>query len=310
MDEVLQIKKGSSGYSAPGPSGTPGDSGKSSHFSSIPLDSSLEIVKEHIENNQSLSNNEKCITYEFFEEGDIIIDLYGNLGMILSKNPIDVYLYGNIIYNNTQTEDNAYHAPVNDESEEATLTFKIDNRGLYPTDGYCLHNKSMKGTSTLWTHRWKPNGTGTKSPSAPGYMLIPSDQDHITYCGEKTTSLKFINKILSEEKYCKICVLFKNGLSYETPKNRICYNLITETSTEEPPRVYIFDGYFNMIDIGVSNLSEFKYFSDEQSTEDPDDAYKKFIIGGDSTYPKLCDIYFEYTHESKTYRMNVNVTEE
>lgn len=309
MDEVLQIKKGSSGYSAPGPSGTPGDSGKSSHFSSIPLDSSLETIKEHIENNQSLSNNEICIKYEFFEEGDIIIDLYGNLGMILSKNPIDVYLYGNIIYNNTQTEDNIYHAPVN-ESGEATLTFKIDNqKKLYPTDGYCLHNKSMKGTSTLWTHRWKPDYAGTSSPSAPGYMLTPSNNDVMTYCGEKMSSLEFINKILSEEKYCKICVLFKNGLSYETPKNRICYDLITGTSTKEPPRVYIFDGYFNMIDIEVSKLQKFDSFSEEQSTEDTDGAYKKFIIGGDSTYPKLCDIYFEYTHEGKTYRMNVNVTE-
>ena len=69
------------------------------------------------------------------------------------------------------------------------------------------------------------------------------------------------------------------------------------------------DGYFNIIDKNLSGITDYASFEDERNSTDQTDKYKYFILGGNSTYPKLCDIYFEYSHKGKNYRMSVNVTE-
>lgn len=300
MDEVLQIKKGSSGYSAPGPVGLVGDSGKSSHFSSIPIDSSSNIQTERdlistrIMRNQSLTNNEKCIEEEYYEIGDIIIDMYANLGILVSKNPVIIEQYGNIMFNGINTQDSSiYKAPIN-SSGKAELTFSYVNRGLCSLDGYMLHHSSMGGESPMFHHRWQSSGLD----SAPATTIEASSNDVINYNGTEMSSRSFIMKVLADEIYCKLVVLFKNGLSYELPKDQI-----SRFST----RLNIFDGYFDLININISGLTEYTSFTDEKSPTEQSDKYLGFLFGSSESNLKLCDIYFEYAHEGKIYRMNVNV---
>lgn len=303
MDENLQIKKGSSGYSAPGPVGVNGDYGTSAHFSSIPIDSSVSteksIVTSRIDNNKSLTDNNNCIIDEEFEVYDIIVDLYGNLGIITSKYPATIELYGNIMFNSSTQDSSIYKAPT-DTNGQAILTFNIVGRNYDQSEMFMVHNDNQSyvgGTSPLWHHRWQYGNRNSY-----GCWLESSNSDIIYYNGEQMTTKSFITKIYNtdKEKYFKICVVFKNGLSFEVPM---------VTFMNQNQRFVISDGYFNMIDKNLSGLTEYSNVNDEYNSQGQGDTYKKFIKGGDSTYPKLCDIYFEYSHEGKAYRLSVNVTE-
>jgi hypothetical protein len=147
----------------------------------------------------------------------------------------------------------------------------------------------------MFHHRWQSSDT----TEAPVTTIDPSENDHITYNGVEMNSKSFITKILEDEKYCKLVVLFKNGLSYELPKDQLSRFKL---------RLYVFDGYFNLISTEISDLNEYTSFDDEKSALTQSGQYRKFLLDSNES-TKLCDIYFEYTHEGKTYRMNVNVTD-
>ena len=290
----LQIENGSSGYSSPGPSGTKGDCGKSAHFSSIPIDSS--VIIDRITHNNSLTNNDKCIEDEIFQDGDVIVDLYGDFGILkINDSSVNIETYGNIVYNNYQEDqDNNYHAPTNsnEKSELDLIVNKIPN--LYSTNHYVYHynidNLSTVAHSKLWNHRW--NTTGDER--APAFEINVSDSS-LYYMEEEITCKEFVRKICIEEKYCKFVVLFKNGLSYEIPLNALNKNNY---------KFYIFRGYFDMFPKSVTD-SSYGSFNDERNCYAGDTQYK--FITGEGKKPKLCDIYFEYSHDGKTYRMNCNV---
>ena len=288
MDYSLELKKGSSGYCAPGPQGFAGGNGKSYHFSSLSIHDSPIDIAERITEEKSLSNNPNCTETEKYSPGDIIIDVYGTIGIITSLKPTTVIESGKILFNGT-SDSQEYICPT--KNGECKLEFKIAFNSI-SHNGYLKHlssDSSFDTTSPLWHHRW---GHVDKSP---GFIIRPSDSDSGTFDNYDGTTKEFIDDIINNNHFCKICVLFKSGISYE--------KVLSSTDDVTVP---VFNGYFNMIGTDISGARSYDEFENELDDRDEtqNSAYSSFIT---SDTP-LCDIYFEFSYNNKTYRIPITCT--
>lgn len=322
MDNNLEFWKGSCGYSAPGSTGFQGRDGNSIHFSSIDTSTNFTTIIERILHKKSLTNNTEAITEEKYKVNDYILDTYGNLSVITSITPSTVTKesIGNIAF---PPKTQGYTVPVNSSTlsnGKTELQFTINNNSpSLPPYANLNENAYMqrehKGHDytepKLWRYRYTGNNTYIDPSTAQGYIIIPrgyyivpknndsylygydDDGNLVTYENSKD----FVQHIIDTEEYCKIYAILNNGLVIEsTPK----------TSSDG---IFIEKGYIESIDKNLTTLLEYGSFRNELLTDQDTSQQNKIkdTLKSNSS-KKMCNMYFEYSHNGEIYRMHINVT--
>lgn len=288
MNNLTTFIKGSSGYSVAGLEGIEGESENSIHFSAYHIiDSSIDISTK-ITDKKPLSNNElyPSDTIEY-TDGDIIIDMYGNVGFVTfdSDNlPIITY-HGKLFH-----FDEKHILPVDTSSNNNCIMYFDASAKLSSIKDYRMMPDTFTN-SPMWHHRWQ------NEDEAPGLLLVPNiTKKTLMLDGSTNDSSAWIDTLLNidTKSYIKLCVLFKNGLSYE--------KIITSETPVDDRNIVIFYGYLDMIGLeflhdASGNINRYNTFDDEKSISN----YDK------NTIKKFCDIYLEYVYQNKIYRSKVEI---
>jgi len=294
MNNNLEFWKGSSGYSAPGCTGARGEDGNSIHFSSIDASVNDSSISERIEENKCLSDNPNVNSFESYKDQDYILDIYGDLYLLtgIDEHDPELSYTGNIFFH---PEDTRYHAAT-DSSGNCVLNFETDQDIKYLQNGdYVKHkNSDQSYPSILWHHRWNDC---VYAQNMPCIKISPSTHDaSLSYYDSSVpyTSEQFISHISEVEVYHKICAVMNNGI------------VIEKITSPDDTDMIIELGYANMIDNNLTgNNSPYTSFDNEKKISYKINTYRPMFRSNSNN--RICNMYFEYSHENEIYRMKINV---
>ena len=215
MDNIL-YNKGQIGFTAPGTKGLPGAGGYSVHFSTLSLETEATTILDCINNSKPLSNNTAFRGMydtehpypETFNTDDIIIDDFGNFGVIEDSS---IIIVGDIIRIDDDVE--------NEISQYADLfaeapTLEMINQSIPENLSYLSRN-----TYNYYKFIGNAGRVSIDGIDCPLY----SHRDNIdtsTYGNFYSVALGsdtygFLESALETSVFAKIMITFSTGLIYE-----------------------------------------------------------------------------------------------